>query len=722
MAESSSFESLSLGVQKWIYRQGWSGLREIQEVAVPVVLAADHDILITAPTAGGKTEAAFLPIVSFLEHLGEEQGYGALCLSPLKALINDQFLRLEPLCESAQTRITPWHGDVSQSAKNKSWRRPEGLLMITPESLEAMFILRPHELAPRVKNLKYVVIDEFHAFIGRERGQQLISLLSRLEDLLGRPVCRIALSATIGDPQMALDFLRPDMSRPGIHLDAESEKMALKLLLKAYSDHPNGSEEPLGMVNIIEDLYAWLRGENHLLFANSRRSVEELTDGLTTLSAANHLPNEFFAHHGSLSKDARHYLESRLKAGDKPTTGVATATLELGIDIGDVMSVAQVGPPSNVSSMRQRLGRSGRREGNCAVLRSLVISSAADKDPTPMDRMEVSLVQASAVVELMLQRWVEPPDARSWHLSTLVQQVLSMIAYHGGQKAGRLYEVLCRKGPWNWMEPSLFGRVLKGMGEADYLKQLTDGELIVGVAGERVVSSHEIYTAFETPEEFRVVAGTKELGSLPVDSPLLEGQLVVFAGRRWEVVSVNKEAKVISVKKAAGGKPPRFSGEKAPVHRLIREKMLEIYQRTDEPAYMDEETISLLVDARSYFREQNIQHVPYVSGGKSGYWFVWAEDAVMSTLLVAFSGTNLKVDIIGPCMEVMPAVSWSELLKTAREGLDALDAGGLDKITLPFKQGKFDELLPDALLSDAFKAAHVDIKRAKEYVGQLSSQ
>ena len=720
MADSDSFNSLSHGVQRWIYRQGWKGLRAIQEVATPVVLAAEQDILITAPTAGGKTEAAFLPIISFLEKQSDDYGYGALCLSPLKALINDQFKRLEPLCESAATQITPWHGDVNQSIKKKSWSNPQGLLMITPESLEAMFILRPHELNARVQNIKYVVIDEFHAFIGRERGQQLLSLLSRLEAMVGRKICRIALSATIGDPNIALACLRPDMSRPGMHLDVSHEKMALKLLLKAYQSTNPEAEDSDVLSQQVSDLYDWLRGSNHLVFANSRQKVELLADGLSMLCESNHVPHEFFAHHGSLSKDARHYVENRLKEGEKPTTAIATSTLELGIDIGDVISIAQVGAPANVSSIRQRLGRSGRRDGQSSILRVLVTSRADEGEPNPMDFLEVELVQSAAVIELMLERWVEPPETRDWHLSTLVQQVLSMIAYRGGQKAGTLYKILCKTGPWQWMSPELFSRILKAMGEADYIQQLPDGELIVGMAGEKLVSSKDIYSAFETPENFRIViVGGKEIGLLPVDSPLIKDQLIIFSGRRWRVDDIDMAAKIVLVKPAKGGRPPKFSGEPAPVCRQIREKMREIYVSDNVPAYMEAETIGLLRAARGYFKNQNLDKRPYIQRSGIGYWFIWEDDKVVSTIVLALKQQDIDADQVGPCIEVMSAIEWHDLYAIAARGLKNLAAGELESICLPYSLGKFDCHLNVGLLSDAFKNSRIDLDVAHEYIGAI---
>lgn len=717
MSESSSFDQLSYGVQRWIYRQGWNALRAVQEKATPVILQGREDILITAPTAGGKTEAAFLPVVSWLENSGVEGGYGALCLSPLKALINDQYQRLLPLCESAGTAITPWHGDISSSVKKRSWKAPSGILMITPESLEAMFVTRSHELKERVNSLQYVIVDEFHAFIGRERGQQLISLLARLEELIGRPLCRIALSATIGDPSIALRCLRPDESRPGVHLDVSHEALQLQLALKTYI---LGKEADLpASIDMAKDLFQWLRGSSHLVFANSRRTVEEITDLLAKHCEAAGLPVEFFAHHGSLSRDARHFVEQRLKEGNKPTTAIATSTLELGIDIGDVTSVAQIGAPANVSSVRQRLGRSGRRDGHSAILRLLVTGHSQKKKPCPIDLLEIELFQTIAVIELMFERWIEPPDEHALHLSTLIQQLLSMIAFKGGVTAANAYQVLCRKGPWRQITSEFFGRVLRALGGNQVIAQLPSGELIVDSIGERLVSSHTFYTAFEVPEEYRLVANGKTLGTLPVTTPYIEGQMLLFSGRRWAVDSIDSTAKIMTLVRAKKGQAPTFGGEAAPVHRAIRQRMLELYKNEHTPRFCDDQTVTLMSDARRYFCDNNIANEPLVTDGNYGFWFVWEDDRVLDTLKVCATLTSSAADRMGPCVIIDNPRNIQDVALRLQEFLVSHSKEEICEKVDAQPLGKFDEFLGEELIKESFVAEKLDIDGAVAYLGFL---
>lgn len=714
MGDSSSFDLLSTGVQRWVYKQGWNSLRVVQEQATPIILQGEGDLLITAPTAGGKTEAAFLPIVSWLQDSHSDAGFGALCLSPLKALINDQYNRLSLLCESARTSITPWHGDVSQSVKKRAWKAPEGILLITPESLEAMFVNKPHELKSKIGHLQFIVIDEFHAFIGTERGMQLLSLITRLEECLGKSLRRIALSATIGDPNMALKYLRPDGSVEGIHLDVTGEGLNLKLQIKSYL--PQKGDLP-AMHEMSLDLFKWLRGTNNLVFGNSRRTVEEVTDLLAKACETSSLPVEFFAHHGSLSRDARHFIERRLKEGGKPTTAVATSTLELGLDIGDVVSVSQMGAPSNASSVRQRLGRSGRREGSPSILRVLIESHSRKKNPCPVDLLEIELFQAVAVIGLMLERWIEPPDQSALHLSTLIQQLLSMIAFTGGITASVAYKVLCKKGPWKGMDASDFAQILRDLGEADVLNQLADGELIVGLDGEKIVSSHTFYTAFEVPEEYRLVAEGKTLGTLPVTTPYVVGQLLLFGGRRWSVQSIDVSKNTMMLSRARKGQAPTFGGEPAPVHRVIRQRMFHLYQNKEVPAYCDDISAELMGAARTYFETKSINTTCLVEDGGYGYWFIWENDRILETIKVCLSLTGRAADRMGPCVVLERP---TELKVLSLELLELLNSP--DGITEQIEcqpLGKFDCHLSDSTIRHAFVTEKLDVPNASRYLQSL---
>src|ERR1700753_1486199 len=206
--DPAAFDQLDERIRHWVWREGWTELRDAQERAIPALIDADRDAIIAAATAAGKTEAAFLPILSNL--LRDEPCSGSvLYISPLKALINDQWSRLDKLCESLEIPVTGWHGDVSSGRKQRFVKKPAGVLLITPESLEAMFVTRGASLASTFAALRYVVVDELHAFLGSERGMQLQSLMQRVDHACGRSVPRVGLSATLGDMRLAAAFLRP---------------------------------------------------------------------------------------------------------------------------------------------------------------------------------------------------------------------------------------------------------------------------------------------------------------------------------------------------------------------------------------------------------------------------------------------------------------------------------------------------------------------------------
>lgn len=275
-SESLHFGRLHPRVQRWVWQQGWHELHDIQDVAIPAIIGGDRDVLIGAATAAGKTEAAFLPICSRLTEEEDEPGISALYVGPLKALINDQFRRMEDLCETLDIPTHRWHGDVPASRKQALLRKPSGILLITPESLEAMFVLRGQVVPRLFGTLRYVVIDELHSFLGTERGAQLLSQLHRLDTVVRRRVPRIGLSATLGDMTLAAEGLRPGHGDEVTILESEATGQQLRLQLRTYLDEPDQDRErPTTAIRHIADhLFTSLRGRTNLVFANSRSSVE----------------------------------------------------------------------------------------------------------------------------------------------------------------------------------------------------------------------------------------------------------------------------------------------------------------------------------------------------------------------------------------------------------------------------------------------------------------
>ena len=433
--KSSSFELLHEKVQNWIWRQGWTSLKEIQENTIPIVLKGDCDVIISAATAGGKTEAAFLPILSNIlsEDFGSS-GYDVLYISPLKALINDQYRRLLDITKDLNINVTPWHGDISISIKNKSVKNSSGILIITPESLESFLINRFSDVNSVFGKLRYIVIDELHAFIGNERGKQLQSLMSRIELITRKTTPRIAMSATFSNYDSVKHFLRQDEALECFIPNQGDSKHEIRLIIKNYLQEECTEKE------ICNEIFTKLRGTNNLVFANSRSETELYAVLLRDMSDKLCVPNEFHIHHGNLSKIERENVEKELQLGHTPITAICTSTLELGVDIGKVKSIAQIGVANSVSSLRQRLGRSGRRN-ELSILR--IFSVENTESSSLLYDLRTNLVQNIAVVELLREHKYESPNIGKFHLSTLIQQILSMLASYNGFYPKEGWDFLC---------------------------------------------------------------------------------------------------------------------------------------------------------------------------------------------------------------------------------------------------------------------------------------
>lgn len=611
---SSAFDKLARPVQKWIRQQGWRELRDIQARSIRTICETNTDLIVAASTAGGKTEAAFLPLISqVLDEPSDGTGFDLLYIGPLKALITDQAMRLEGMCQEAELPVIPWHGDVSQSVKTRALKSPKGILLITPESLEALLIRRGLEIPRLFGATRAVVIDELHTVLDSERGVQLRSLLTRLELAIKRPVRRIGLSATLGDMDLAKAYLRPDAASSVQLIEANGREAELKLQLRGYLSGDEDDNSPSATDAIAAHLFKHLRGSDNLVFAGARQRVEIYADRLRELCEREHLPQEFYPHHASLSREHRDFVERRLKDPARPTTAVCTSTLELGIDIGDVTCVAQIGAPFSVAALRQRLGRSGRREGQPAILRQYAVEAKLTPESSFVDRLRLGLIRSIAMIDLLLEGWCEPPKPQALHLSTLVHQILSVIAQRGGASASVVYNVLCREGPFRKVTTGVFADVLRAIGhpETGLIEQSGSGLLLLGPTGEKLVEHYSFYAVFQTPEEFRLVAEGRDLGTLPIDNVLAPGMLLIFSGRRWVVQEIHDLEKVIVVKPAKAGVPPVFGGDAGDIHDEVIDRMFTVLEGDISPPYMEPVSLAMLDEARAHyerlgFRTKNI--------------------------------------------------------------------------------------------------------------------
>ena len=646
--EPSPYERLAEPVRRWIWDQGWDDLRDIQKRAIPVILDGG-DVIISASTASGKTEAAMLPLISrYLEQQTQKQGFAIAYVGPLKALINDQFGRIEGLCERAQVPVHPWHGDVSDAGKARARATPGGIVLITPESLEATLVRRGPEAKKLFGNLQAVVIDELHAFIGTERGVHLQSLLHRLDALADRNIDRVGLSATLGDMGLAAEGLRPGAGVSVKLLTGDSGSAVLKTQLKAYRPDEDGSKAATEAA-IAGHVFDKIRGKRNLVFAGSRAGVERYTGLLEDLSRQHGVEGEFQAHHGSLSREHRQDVEMRLRNPGAPVTAVCTSTLEMGIDIGDVDTVVQIGPPSSVASLRQRLGRSGRRAGQPAVLRTYIVASPATEESGLIERLQFDLVRTAAMLDLLVDGWCEPPPPSGLHLATLSHQILSLIAQHEGMKADSLFDRLCRSGPFSKVDPDLFADLLRSMGsdQAMLLEQAPDGVLLLGERGEKLVGGHEFFTVFDTGDTFRVTHKGNDLGRIARAAVAASDGSIVLAGRSWKIRSVDQNARTIDV--VPGGnaaRAPMFGQGERRIDGKIVAAMQGLYESADIPAFLDERAKELLAEARQAYRHSGIEHEPIVKSGNGVLVIPWAGTDELRTLASALRvhGLAARVD------------------------------------------------------------------------------
>ncbi|WP_437879127.1 DEAD/DEAH box helicase [Sorangium sp. So ce513] len=722
------FDLLHEGVRRRLWEMKWTALRPIQDRAIEHLLADRGDCVIAAPTAGGKTEAAFLPILSRIAD-DAAGGVRAMYIGPLKALINDQFGRVADLCARMAIPVHRWHGDVGAAQRRALLGRPSGVLLITPESLEAMFVLRPTQMPAIFGRLAYVVIDEMHAFIGSVRGAQLKSQLHRLRERCGCDPVRVGLSATLGDPEAACAWLRPG-GAAAAHITDPNAERSVSVLVRGYQSRPpadaadeDADEEDPTMRLVARSILRACHRSTNLAFANAKSRIEELADCLQSEAAQMGLRHDVVVHHGSLSKEQREHAEERLRA-DAPCTAVCSNTLEMGIDIGEVDNVIQLAAPWSVASLAQRVGRSGRREGAKAVLRAFFIENAPTPEDTLWDGLHLDFLRGIATIELMREGFAEPPEVHRAHLSTLVHQLLSTLAETGGMSAQRLYRRLMDGRAFGQLTPGDFAILLRGLADHGLVEQMAAGDIILGLRGQKLCDHFSFYAAFTAPEEFRVVHLAREIGSLPAALLPPPGEFVLLAGRRWRVDTIDGERREVHVVPAKGRRTPKFTSLAADIHPRVHAKMRELACTSDVPAYLDDGAKDILAHVRgTAHRAGRFQPAlqPVSPAGRSRL-FLWAGTKVQRTVFLALREAGLAVQDEQVGLEVKAPV------ERTREVLRALQERPPEPRLLAARAArelaarqcgadKFDWALPDSLWTTTYAEDRLAISPGAFEVG-----
>lgn len=613
-----AFKRFSPFIREYVYRNGWNELRKVQIEAAYEIFHTENNILLSSETASGKTEAALFPILSLMEEESPEY-FTVLYISPLKALINDQYSRVEELLKESGLPVFRWHGDVGRSHKEKFLSHPSGILQITPESLESMLCRRANDIPRLFGHLKFVIIDELHSLIGSDRGYQILCQLQRIARLISHDPRRIALSATIGDPKIALRWLSGGSTRESSFIKIEAEKAKWNLgICHFYNDELSNNGENAADHCIFEVT----QNKKCVVFSNSREETEAICASLRQISHKRKESDRFYIHHGNLSAAIREDTELALKDNEKTITACATVTLELGVDIGRLERIINQGSPISVSGFLQRIGRSGRRDLPPEML--MVFREDEPLPNTPIHQcIPWEMIQAIAIVELYRrERWIEPGFSKPSPFSLLFHQTLSILSANASMTPPQLAKAVLGLAPFASVDKEDYKKLLIHMVKLDYLQRTEEGQLIIGLKGERILSSFRFFAVFRDSDDITVRCGSEDIGTIASAPPI--GERFALAGRVWEVEEADVSKKMIFVKPVEGKMQVSWPGSYGYVHTRILEEIKRILVSEDRFAYLSPAAAIRLDQARSIANKIRLSENQLIFGGGSTFvYFPW---------------------------------------------------------------------------------------------------
>lgn len=730
------FERYAPFVQDFIYRGGWENLRAIQVAAADAIFNTDEHLLLSASTASGKTEAAFFPILTlFSEDM--PRSVGAIYIGPLKALINDQFMRLSELCAEADIPVWHWHGDVSQSHKAKLLKNPSGILQITPESLEALLIHKHAAISRLFCDLRFIVIDEVHSLMRGDRGGQTLCLIERLSKMAGVEPRRIGLSATIGDLEATGEFLAAGTGRGTVIPKIESKGQKWRLSMEHfYVSGPQAAEDKeVDALPVLEQatdtapenadggmgyIFEHTRGKKCLVFVNSREECEAVTTTLRQYCEVKREPDRFLIHHGNLSASYRETAEEAMKAEDNYQTTVTTATLELGIDIGRLERAFQIDAPFTVSSFLQRMGRTGRRElppEMWFVMREDMPEARAMLPET----VPWKLIQGIALVQLYLEeKWVEPPKLDRLPFSLLYHQTMSTLMSCGELTPSALASRVLTLKYFHRITQEDYKILLRHLIETEHIQRTETGGLIVGLAGERITNSFKFYAVFQENVEYTCRSGSEELGTIVMPPPV--GEKIAIAGHVWIVEEIDHKRHTVYCEQVKGKVPAYFGECPGDINTKILECMKKVLAEDKVYPYLMKNAVARLDTARHSAVNSGVTTEPLIClGGDMWCLFPWLGSYAFLALerfikIKCGDALGLRgMDSSRPYfiqfkMKASKEEFFSILAEAAKQPLDPMELVYPDEVPL-FE--KYDEYLPHELVKKGFAYGILDIEGMK---------
>ncbi|MBN8431458.1 DEAD/DEAH box helicase [Microbulbifer salipaludis] len=639
----SEFDKLHPAVQHHIVNSlGWSGLRPLQEATIGPVLNGEHAILL-APTAGGKTEAASFPIFSRM--LSENwQGLSVLYICPIKALLNNLEQRLSHYGHLLGRTVALWHGDIRTSRKEKIISSPPDILLTTPESLEVMLVSSKVDHQQLFADVRSVIIDEVHAFAGDDRGWHLLAVLERICVLAGRELQRLGLSATVGNPELLCDWLAGNCEAHCSVINPPAESNII----------PDVQVDWVGSLRnaaiVISRLH---KGEKRLVFVDSRSKVEELAVELRSLGVST------FISHSSLSLEERRSAEEAFSQS-RDCVIVATSTLELGIDVGDLDRVIQIDAPYTVASFLQRIGRTGRRHGssrNCLFLAT----------------KEDAFLRAVALLNLWRDGYVEPiePPPRPSHI--YAQQIMALSLQQGGIVAPEIDGWVSRMPGFSTISENDRAEIVRFMLDAGILHS-DQGVIGIGSTGERSFGPKnfmELFSVFTTPPMVKVFWGKQELGEVHQLTFAVRDEgpsLLTLGGRSWQTKYVDWGRKKAYVEPSEVRGRSQWVSDVQPMQYELCRALADVLMREDIPEGISSRGQSLLSEMRESYDWLELGKTTLIMDeDKNASWWNFSGKLLNSAIQQSLADQADKVIAGNMCVEFKHVYSMDELVRAITE-------------------------------------------------------
>ena len=704
------FSSLPWFLREYVHSRRWGSFRAIQEATFDYFRRGDDHILISAGTSSGKTEAAMFPVITSLYN-NPSDTVGALYIGPLKALIDDQFDRMDGILRESGIPVTGWHGDVDRNRKARFLDAPSGILQITPESLQNIVSGDPDIIRDLFSGLRFVIVDEVHTFVDSDRGAQLQCCLHRMEVVAGCDPRRIGLSATLSDTALAANWLSSDTGRrTSVIRDPSASDRSVCVRYRGFpvpDEDGDDTERKRAITGFYRNLLEEVRGGKCIVFVNSRYDAEVIGRSLRKVAERTMGNGDWIhVHHGSVSHEFRRRAEEDLKDPSKQVTVVSTVTLELGIDIGELDRIVQVDAPFTCTGMVQRMGRSGRRGGG---QRMVVFCREDSSEPwSSVDGVSMDLVKAIAMTELIMNEgWTEPPVDRRYPFGLLYHQTMEFLKESTGARFGTLSSEVLSMKPFSEIDKDAYKKLLRHMVSSGQLVRMEDGTLLIGPKGEKVAFGHDFCSVFKVKKEIDVISPDGRVGS--IQGVPDEGELIQLAGRIWQVIEVRSEDATVLVEETDGSAETPWKSGTPDVHPRVMSKMRDVLGSDTEYSYLDPAASNRLALCRTFARNNGILSTfSEIEGGIR--LFPWVGTIQFDTLVRALRMVNGVDRVYGfrpYYVDVRTKLPWDDVL----ERVNTILSHGPSALVSPddiVRIGKYDQHVPKDLLELMFADERLD--------------